>query len=270
MKKLSLLLLLAIIGLSTNAQTCIPDGTMLNDSVIISPLPYQVLFPERGLQDTACVNSYFETTLNLRIPGSASVGGLTLLLNSAEMAEEDAVQNLPASMDYLCNPPNCVFDADSLACILIYGTAVEGDVGEHDLKVDLVLNTIAFGPYPLSLPDGTVVEGNYYLNVEEEGSENCTIVDGVDDFVIENFAVYNQPNPFYSSTEMVINAKVSGVFELSVQDMAGKVLKREEINIHAGENKYSFDGSSLSAGMYIFTISDGQKSIANKMLIGNR
>jgi len=68
-------------------------------------------------------------------------------------------------MDYVCNPPSCIFDADSLVCILIYGTAVEGDIGEHDLKVDLVLNTIAFGPFPLSLPDGTVVDGNYFFNI---------------------------------------------------------------------------------------------------------
>ena len=271
MKKLLLFILTTFLGFSATAQTCTPDGTALSDTIIANPLPYQDAFPERGFQDTACVNSYFETVLNLRIPPSVDVGiGFPLTLEFASMEESDAIQNLPASFDYICNPPNCVFPADSLACIVIYGTADEGDIGVHDLVLALSLKPLFLPAQAFDLPDGDIVNGNYYFTVKAEGSENCTILDAVDDFVIENFAVHNQPNPFYSNTEIVINAKIGGTFDLSVQDMAGKVLSRSTINIVSGENVFTYDGSALAAGMYIFTISNGHKSIASKMLIGNR
>ena len=48
MKKLLFIILAVFIGVSINAQTCTPDGTVVNDTVIASPLPFQVDFPERG------------------------------------------------------------------------------------------------------------------------------------------------------------------------------------------------------------------------------
>ena len=132
--------------------------------------------------------------------------------------------------------------------------------------------TIVAGGFSLDreLPDGLLVSGNYYFHVKPEGSANCTIVSGTEDVSIDNFTVSNSPNPFYGTTEVKINSKTNGTYDLTVQDMVGNVLQRSKLYIYEGENTYTFDGSQLPSGMYIYTISDGRKSISNKMLIGNR
>lgn len=267
MKKLLLLLFAGVLTFQLNAQICTPDDT-LPDSVVIAPLPFQPDVPGTGIMDTACVNSYFETTLYFNIPDSIEVFNTLVPLSSVAMAQEDAVINLPSAYEYTCNPPNCTFQADSSGCITIYGTGTADDEGVHDLKVAV---TITAGGFSLDreLPDGLLVTGNYYFHVKPEGSENCTIIDGVYD-LSEDFSISNSPNPFYSTTEVNINSKTSGTYDLTIQNMVGKVIQRSKLNIFEGENTYTFDGSELPAGMYIFTVSNGNSSVSNKMLIGNR
>jgi hypothetical protein len=268
MKKLFFFLFLGVFSLQLNAQVCVPDDT-LPDSIVISPLPFLPDSIGTGIMDTACVNSYYETTLYFNIPNTIEVFGTEVPLSSVSMAQTGAVVDLPASYEYTCNPPNCMFEADSSGCISIYGTGTAEDEGIHDLKVAV---TIVAGGFSLDreLPDGILVSGNYYFHVKPEGSENCTIIDGINDPIVDNFAVSNSPNPFYSTTDVKIDSKVSGTYDLTVQDMIGNVLQRSKLNIYEGENTFTFDGSSLPAGMYIYTISDGQQSVSNKMLIGNR
>ncbi len=268
MKKLLLLLFAGVLSFQSFGQTCTPDET-LPDSVVISPLPFLPDVDGTGLMDTACVNSYYETTLYFNIPDSIEVFGTGVPLSSVSMAQDGAVLNLPAAFDYVCNPPNCTFEADSSGCISIYGTAAVTDEGVHDLKVAV---TIVAGGFSLDreLPDGLLVSGNYFFHVKPEGSENCTIVNGIEEQFAKNFSVTNSPNPFYSTTDMKITSKTSGTYQLIVQDMIGNVLQRSTLNIFEGDNTYTFDGSQLPAGMYIYTITDGQNSIANKMLVGKR
>lgn len=268
MKKLLLLLFVGVLALPLIGQTCAPDPT-LPDSIVISPLPFVADVPGTGIMDTACVNSYYETTLYFNIPTTIVVFGTEVPLSSVAMAQTGAVINLPAAYSYACNPPNCTFQADSSGCISIYGTGTAADEGVHDLKVAV---TIVAGGFSLDreLPDGLLVSGNYYFHVKPEGSENCTIINGIEDVSIDNFTVSNSPNPFYGTTEVKINSKTNGTYDLTVQDMVGNVLQRSKLYIYEGENTYTFDGSQLASGMYIYTISDGRKSISNKMLIGTR
>lgn len=268
MKKLLLLFFAGVLSFQAFGQSCTPDET-LPDSVVIAPLPFLPDVEGTGLMDTACVNSYFETVLYFNIPDSIEVFNTQVPLTSVSMAQTGAVIDLPAAYEYSCNPPNCSFQADSSGCIIIYGTGEAADEGVHDLKVAV---TISAGGFSLDreLPDGILVSGNYYFHVKPEGSENCTIINDVEEVFADQFSVTNSPNPFFSTTEVSINSKVSGKYQLTIQDMVGKVLQRDELNIVEGLNTFTFDGSQLPAGIYIYTVSDGQNSISNKMLVGNR
>lgn len=268
MKKFVLILFAGVLSFQSFGQSCTPDET-LPDSVVIAPLPFLPDVEGTGLMDTACVNSYFETVLYFNIPDSIEVFNTQVPLSSVSMAQSGAVINLPAAYEYSCNPPNCSFQADSSGCILIYGTGEAADEGVHDLKVAV---TITAGGFSLDreLPDGILVSGNYYFHVQPEGSENCTVINDVDEVFADNFSVSNAPNPFYSTTEVKVTSKTSGTYQLIIQDMIGNVLQRSTLDIIEGDNIYTLDGSQMPAGMYIYTITDGQNSISNKMLIGNR
>ncbi|GJM35305.1 MAG: hypothetical protein DHS20C18_43060 [Saprospiraceae bacterium] len=259
--------MLCLIG-STSAQSCQPDPS-IPDSIIVAPLPYTNENPELGIQDTACANGYFETLIFMNIPNTIVVFGNEVPLDSVSMASSGGISDLPASLSYACNPPNCVFEADSSGCIVIYGTPSEGEIGMYDLKVNV---TIHAGGLMLdrALPDQVIVNGNYFFFVQAEGSPNCTIVSGIDEENPIAFSLYNQPNPFTDFTEIKLDSRVNGNFQLIVQDLVGKTYHRAPINLQEGQNTITFDGSQLANGMYIYTITDGKSSISEKMILSRR
>ncbi len=269
MKKLLLLVFsLACFMGSTSAQTCEPDPS-LPDSIIVAPLPYTAENPELGIPDTACANGYFETYIYMNIPTEVQVFGNPVPLDSVTMATSGGILDLPASLSYNCNPPNCVFEADSSGCIVVFGTPSEGEVGMYDLKVSVTIFASGLS-LDRDLPDQTLVSGNYFFFVQPEGSPNCTIINSIDQANPIAFSMYNQPNPFTDYTEIVVDSKVNGDFQLFVQDVVGKVYQRNVINLREGQNTISFDGSQLADGMYIYTITDGRSSISEKMILNRR
>lgn len=250
-----------------NAQACDPDMT-LPDSVVISPLPYTEAFPDQGIQDTACVNSYFETVLTFNIPATYEFNGGVVPLGYIAIAEEGGINNLPASFSYACNPPNCQFRGDTTGCLVIYGTGAEGDIGEHDLTMNATFNV---GGFNLSqeLP-GAVIDGHYYFNVQPEGSPNCTIVEGIGTLEQVNFSIANHPNPTDGYTEFVIDSQEQGTFDLSIHDLLGRALMNQKVNVLEGVNTLPFDASGLAPGLYIYTLRKDEQSISGRLLVARQ
>ena len=269
MKKLCLPLLLVFMGLNLTAQSvCIPDTT-LADTIIISPLPFDAeLRPEAGITDTACLNTYFETTFQVRIPDSVGTIGIT----GVELAPEGAIGNLPAGLEYTCNPPSCSFPADTTSCLLIFGSPSDpSEVGRHDLTLAFLFKTNLID-LPVTYPDMTgllpeTAQGNYFLFVKEEGSANCFDPSSTNDYVQQNLSLKNAPNPFSGLTDIQINSFINDRFEFSVSDLTGRVLHREITEVIQGDNILSFDGSELPEGIYIYSLSNEMGRIAGKMIV---
>ncbi len=268
MNRFFLLIMMNVFAISImNAQTCDPDLT-LPDSVVISPLPYTDAFPEDGIRDTACVNGYYETVLTFNIPGTYDFNGSPVPLGYVAIAGENGINNLPESMSYSCNPPDCLFRGDSIGCILIYGTAVVGDIGQHDLTMDATFNVGGFN-ISQTLP-GAIIAGNYYLNIQPEGSPNCTIIDAIKSPEEIDFSIRSNPNPTDAYTEFVIEAENSGDYYLSVHDFLGRELYTKKINIFAGKNTIPFDAGSLASGIYIYTLQKDNQKISGKLLVARQ
>lgn len=248
------------------AQTCIPDTT-LADSVIVYPLPFQEDMPGTGIMDTACVNSYFETVLQFQVPESFALGPVTVPINSIDMATEGAVKGVPAGFDYVCNPPNCVFESDTTGCIVLYGTPAAGAENVYDLKVDVTIRTQGFGDLNYTLPDGTLVTGNYFLTVKPEGSENCTIPNGTNDILQQYITLRNVPNPFGDYTEIRVTSEISGPFSFEVYNLLGQQVHRRSVRLLEGPNYIPFESNNLSNGMYQYVLRNQQGVVSGKMLL---
>lgn len=262
------ILLPLIVLLSTNffvqGQTCTPNAEQ-PDSVVVDPLPFTEDNPLLGIQDTACVNTYFETVLQLNLPESIVVGNNEIGLTGATLTTEGAIQNLPASLAYVCNPPNCVFSSTENGCIVVYGTATTDDIGQHDLKISTVLNlTIANLPY--DLPDGTLVQGNYFLHVQEEGSPNC-FVTALPEVKENAFDLRIQPNPLSDYAAVFVNLPQADDYTFTVYNTLGNVVKQEQLALQTGENYFHFDGSNLPVGMFIFTLHNETQAASGRLLI---
>jgi hypothetical protein len=263
MKKLMLLFLGFIAWNVTHAQ-CEPDPSV-PDTVFVNPLPYNAeTRPEGGITDTACVNTYYELLYTFNIPDEYETEIAIVPINSVEIPAEDGIENLPASMDYVCNPPNCVFGALTQACILVFGTPEAGEEGEYDLTLDATIQSVL--PLGISVPGDLEPGSHYYLNIKPEGSENCAMVDAQEVFAA-NFEMKNVPNPFTGWTQIMIDARIGGHYTFSVTDIFGKQLHQQTIQLFEGENLIPFDGSYLPSGFYTYSISNGKERVAQKMAV---
>lgn len=245
-------------------QTCTPDEEQ-PDSIIVAPLPFTEDNPLQGIADTACANMYYETILQLNLPEMVAVGGNELGLLGATMETEGAIINLPASMAYVCNPPNCQFSSTENGCIVIYGTPAVDEIGQHDLILSTVLN-LSIANLPFDLPDGTLVQGNYFLNVQEEGSPNCFMT-ALPEVVENAFDLRIQPNPLRDYAAIFVNLPQADDYTFTVYNTLGNVVKQEQMKLQAGENYFHFDGSNLPVGMFVFTLQNESQAASGRLLI---
>ncbi len=247
------------------AQSCIPDTT-LPDSVIVSPLPYQADFPERGLVDTACVGSYFETVLQVNVPNTVTLSGFELMLDAVVVNQTlpAPIENLPPGFDYVCNPPSCDFPADSTGCIVVYCKAVAGSEGIYDLKINVIAET-SFSDVPLKLPDPLIAPGNYFLTVKPAGGANC--FSAVVDYGESGFQVKLAPNPTRGLTTLVAEITTAGRYTLRVSDLLGRQVMQRSVPLTLGTNQIEIDATGLPVGMYLYSLDNGVIGSAGRLIV---
>ena len=275
--KQGFLLIFSLIIFSLNLQgqetmTCIPDTTVLSDSVLIWPLPFDpVVNPEGGITDTACLNTPYETIFSLRMPDTLTILTLEAAVTRVEFATTGAVDGLPEGITYECNPPNCVFEPGVTGCLVLKGTPTnEANLGENPLTfTGLVVLESGFSQN-VSFPDntGTLPEsfvGQYTLNVSPEGSESCLTTSA--NYISQNISLYNSPNPFSAFTHIRLNSQINEQLEFSVSDFMGRKVHAQMVNIIAGDNTLFFNGENLPQGIYIYSLANAKGKVSDKMIL---
>lgn len=79
--------------------------------------------------------------------------------------------------------------------------------------------------------------------------------------------VRNYPNPFNGSTNIVVNLNQSKPIDLKVYDAIGNLVFTKKTSGNVGENTIIFDGSSINAGVYYYTVTAGYEKVTKKMVI---
>lgn len=248
------------------AQTCAPDRN-LPDSVIVDPLPFTEDAPMQGIADTACVGGYFETVFQFQVPDTLTVAGFSLQINNVTIPSQNAVTNLPASFRYACNPPNCVFPRDSVGCLVLYGTAVAGDVGVHNLMINVVIDINPAGPLPFTLPNAALgAGGNYYLHVKPAGGANCTIV-GAHDRVPTDFSATVRPNPLGDRAQLAVSIETAGEYEFTVFSPLGQQVHYQLLRLGTGDTTVDIDAAKLPTGVYTYVLRRGQQAATGRVVV---
>ncbi len=245
------------------AQTCQPAQNLPDTVVGVIPFPYdRQTNPTGGITDTACVNEPFRFVFTLVVPDTFRLGGVTLPLNSIDLGPTGAIRNLPRGIGYVCNPPNCVFQKNTKGCVLLSGT-VNDTAGVYDLQISGIVRT-GFLDIPLTFPNAAIFPGNYFLHVKRQGQ--CRTA-SVGDLAALGVSAQVRPNPFSSFAQIMISTPFSGEFDLIVTDLLGRKVHRQRLRLLEGENTVDFDGSDLSAGIYIYTLTDGERQLSDKMVL---
>jgi hypothetical protein len=113
---------------------------------------------------------------------------------------------------------------------------------------------------------------NVYLSTEESvwrsNPDSIVSVAGNPDIPTEYKLYQNYPNPFNPTTTIRYSVKEAGMVTLTVYDILGKEIKTLVNETKSpGEYTATFDGSSLSSGVYTYTIRAGTFNASRKLVL---
>ncbi len=264
MKK-TVLLLCAIVCLArAGAQTCMPDSSILGTNQIVSPAPWTPDFPFINTLP-ACIGEPYLQSVTFNVPDTAAIPNVPfpVPINSITVATTGAVENLPAGITYLCDPPNCVFQKNTLGCVLLYGTPT-GPTDTADLTINVKVSSPLFAvPIPLKFPADVAPSSHYYIVVKNMGE--CAV--GTSDLSGQIASVKNVPNPFGDQTLISVESNVSGTFRFEVFDLTGRSIHHQNVNMLTGSNQFTFEAGELPNGAYYYTLGNADGRVSRMMVI---
>lgn len=250
-----------------------PDSSYITLAPGVYPLPDTVgllgtLDPSLGINKDAYENCLFDFTFTIVAPESIPIGQNQAAVTSVEYLsiEFDGGNIITGAESFTCDPPSCIFNAGTAGCAKISGTII-APPGEYDARMYLEIITAGYPTLVIPHPNFNTVWRKYTLKVYPQPIDGClTNVDNV----ANNFVSAKvNPNPFNGTTLIVLSSKANFQADLNVYNIFGKKIQTKEVHIMNGENKINFDGSSLSAGMYILTIGKGNDLITEKLIVEN-
>lgn len=137
-------------------------------------------------------------------------------------------------------------------------------------------------PYDTDWTDGPTTEdrfdlqpGTYTIDVEDAVGNTATETFvltgpyvGIDELTTYGFTIaQNVPNPTDGQTTVGFVTNNGGSFQFIVRDASGREVANMGVNAAAGENRIIFDGSRLGAGIYTYSLTDGQNVVTRRMVI---
>jgi len=123
--------------------------------------------------------------------------------------------------------------------------------------------------------DGTwsAVEGNVMFRVDidagENGGDPCESLSNFDDTIPSVFNVSNAyPNPFNPATKINIDIPEAGILNVGVYNLKGQLISTLlNETVYPGTHSVVWDGSNLTSGLYIFSVSYDGKTYNQKVTL---
>ena len=253
------LVLLYCFDITSSAPTlCVPD-IMYEDS-IFGVWPNQEENFISGDIDVA-----YSQVINFKIPDGKIDTDLidedipidSALINFITL---NNVSNLPPGLSYLCNEPNCTWEAGD-GCAEIFG--IPSLNGSYQLTLDLIISAVIEIPFVgLQSIDYPFSDDGYIINIGPVGVENYKLLSNT--LKLES-AIPNPSNQF--TTIQFISGQQKNI-EFKLTNLLGEVISNHTISSKRGVNDIPLNTSLYKNGIYIYSISDGM-SIQSKRLIIN-
>ena len=274
MRKILHVIVGCLLVTAMNAQTpaCTPD-TKYKDSIAGPyPRPYDaVTYPSGGIDKPACLGKPYNFVFTIKVGDSITVSPfglpLTIALDSITVSKTTGLSGLPTGLSYACFPANCAFPKNSLGCVVISGTtATSNTVKDYPLIITGKIYTfLTSGGYDITFP-GSFAPGDYKLKVLAANDAKCT-TSAITDLKREISSMTNVPNPFGASTTILIESNVNETFDFDVFDIVGNRVIHQPLSIQAGSNTLELSSDDLPNGMYIYSLTKGNRQMSNKFII---
>ncbi len=263
-----------------NAQTpvCKPDTIRYRDSLSgVYPLPYiDSVRPNGGIDKVACLTKAYSFVWTIKVgdtltvPNPFGAGTIQVPLDSVLIGKSSAIAGMPTGLSYACNPPNCVWKKQTYGCVALSGSpAATNAIKTYPLVISGKAYPGGFyaslfpNGYDLTFP-GAIAPGSYDLKVYAANDTRCTTA--ADDLT-EVSGMTAVPNPTNGKTVIRIESTVSDKFTFNVTDLLGRRVISRPLSIQSGQNTFDLDVTGLPNGIYIYTLSKGNRVMSNKLII---
>lgn len=274
MKKALLALALMAIGAASKAQVCTPNAS-INDSV---PGIYPAVLPEalegQPYEATITIKTTCDTSLLFNnIPVTLSIKAFKIL----DVVGEPAGFDFQPNAEPWTNPEPC---APILGCVKVTATADEvtaavgggTPAGSGIYPITVYVDVLVTGnPIPTTPtwastlgtpPYGSAIAfSDYFIKVNPL---NATIEQAPTD---RFWVGANYPNPFTGATTIRYNTVKEEDITLKVYNTLGSLVSQINSRSQKGTNNLVFDATKLSAGVYIYTLSNGKESYTRKLTV---
>jgi len=219
-------------------------------------------YPATGFTP-AYVTLPFSQVVQIRVLADTTVptfGNITV--NYVQM---DSVKGMPTGFTYSTNPSTGKFPGGSNGCLMVMGTAVTGqEMGGPSNN----------GVYPLTVYYHANLQVPVVGPTNQPGTNTkytVTILPasaGISESELEQFTVFpNVPNPADSHTDISYWLASSDNVEFRMYNVLGSLVSVRNMHGDRGNNKFMFDVSSLTPGIYLYSIKCGSKTVSKRMIV---
>ncbi len=244
-----------------------PDFVVINYADSCNLITEDEMYTIQGLDVTAAAGETVSATFNLPpLPGGFP-----------SVDENCAAFGDPVLIHYMdCYP-------ELTNTLEVSGTSVNSTIVQGNGYIDATI-TGGFPLYDILWDDGitttedrfNLTPGTYTVTVTDatnfQVTETWTITGpylGVeDDLSIYGFSLGNNvPNPSNGNTVISFNSLEQADYNFIVSDASGREVARMNVSGSIGENRIIFDGTSLSSGLYTYSLSNGVSVLTQRMVI---
>ncbi len=207
----------------------------------------------------------YSTVVQVRTPLDTTVAPFgTIAINYIQL---DSVKGLPAGFTYATNPSNGKFPGGTNGCILISGTpTVVQETGgpKSDGKFPIIVyyhSNVTVPVVGVTNQPGT----NDYYHITVLPASAAGIVESEND----KFNVLpNSPNPASNHTDICYwTPNTDNNIEFRVYNVLGSLVTAKMMHSDKGSNKFTYDTSSLTPGIYLYSLKSGDRTISRRMIV---
>ena len=191
---------------------------------------------------------------------SVSLSGLNVNV-TIDNIELTSVTGLPNNFSYSCNPPTCIFPGGSYACAEIFSTSnpTSADIGYYPLT--MTTSTLAINvPLIGSITQLDTVD-YFYIDI----SNTAATIEQLTNSTLKILDVY--PNPVSNQANFQFVIGKSEHVDFYIIDCLGKIISYKKIHAVTGVNKFQFDLSEFSEGIYSYSFVTSNKFISKKLFV---
>jgi hypothetical protein len=276
MKKVLFSVFGGMMALGTMAQVCTPDPNFTPTSATGA-----------GISDLPCavVNQVYNESATIVVPTTYNYNGINVNICKVRV---DSVTNFPQTQ----GAPNYTIyynstsygpgqwitlstaAANDRACVRVNNTftAVYQDSLRAWASVQLYLPATNCGGSPLaSIPVSALNNGQgigigvSVRNTQAECDGNSSISESLSNNSFD--VAQNFPNPFTGESQIAYNLPQAGKVNFRVTNLVGKVVTENTLSGNAGVNYMNVNASDYAAGVYMYSLTFGGKTITKRMIV---